>query len=223
VNFIEALHHIDTATLANAVERLEVRDRTDGYADLRLRRLVTQPRPMVGYAVTLRIDSTTPGRVVDNSGFRRFRAAILEATKPCVVVCQEAGPTPEKGCHMGDMVGTMLARNGVVGVVSGSGVRDLSGLGALGLSAFALGTVAAHGVYTITEVNVDVEVAGLRVRPGDLLHGDDSGLLSVPLGHDEQLLALVEQVRDQETERKRTADQGWRGWPSGAASSYDYQ
>jgi regulator of RNase E activity RraA len=203
--FIEALRGTDSATVANAIEGLGVRDRTEGYADLRLRCLISQPEPMVGYAVTFKVDSTTPGRTVEGSRFPAFVDAVSESPKPCVVVCEESGPEPLKGCHMGDVVGTRLAYMDVVGAVSGSGIRDLDGMRAVGLSGFALGTVVGHGVWTITDVNVEVEVAGLRVCPGDLLHGDGNGLVTVPTGHPSKLLALIEEVRSRESELRRSS------------------
>lgn len=210
--FIEALRQIDSATVANAIEGLEVRDRTDGYADLRLRRLVAQPEPMVGYAVTCRIDSTTPGPKTRESRYADLKAAVVDSPKPCVVVIEEAGPSPERGCHMGDTVGTALSKIGVIGVVSGSGIRDLDGLREVGLTAFAIGTVVSHGNFTILDVNVEVEVAGLRVRPGDLLHGNGDGLVSVPPCDPARLLELIESVQARESSAR-----------AGASSAAQYQ
>jgi regulator of RNase E activity RraA len=207
-DFIDALRGADSATVANAVEGLGARGRTQGYADLRLRCLVAQPRPMVGYAVTVRIDSTSPGGVPDNSRFGELLAAVGRSPKPCVVVCQEAGPAPEKGCHMGDVVGTRLSRLGVAGVVSGSGIRDLPGIRAAGLTAFALGTVVAHGVWTITAVGRPAEVAGLRICPGDLLHGNEDGLLTVPASRPDELLRLIDEVRLREARARSAASPG---------------
>ena len=210
--FVESLRRVDSATVADAIEGLEIRNRTEGYADLRLRNLVSQPEPMVGFALTVKIDSTSPDLTPDPSGFDHLRRELFAAPLPWVVVIEEAGPNPERGCHMGDVVGTMLARNGVVGIVSGSGIRDLDGLRQTGLSAFALGTVVSHGVWTITEAGGDVEVAGLRVRPGQLLHGDENGLVAVPAERPAELLDLIEKLRAHEAERRRTAGRGWTGW-----------
>jgi len=201
--FIAALRGVDSATVANAIEALGVRDPAEGYADLRLRCLVEQREPMVGYAVTVKVDSTTPGLTADRSRLSGLIAAVSQAPKPCVVVCEEAGPAPERGCHMGDVVATMLARNGVVGTVSGSGIRDLEGIRGLGLTAFALGTVVGRGPWTIMAVGADVEVAGLRVRPGDLLHGNRDGLLSVPGDQPAELLSHITAVQTKELQTKR--------------------
>jgi 4-hydroxy-4-methyl-2-oxoglutarate aldolase len=205
--FVEALEQIDTPTVANAIERLELRDTTEGYADLRLRRLVDQGKPMVGYAVTFKVDSTTPGMVADRSKLVELLAAVEASPKPCVVVCQEAGPRPERGCHMGDVIGTRLASIGAVGVVSGSGIRDLDGIRSVGLTAYALGTVAGRGSWTIAEVGGPVEVAGLEVRPGDLLHGDGDGLVHVPVDEPDRLLELIDETMAKESDsRTRVGD-----------------
>jgi 4-hydroxy-4-methyl-2-oxoglutarate aldolase len=196
--FITALRGADSATVSNAIEGLGVRGRTDGYADLRLRCLAATPEPMVGYAVTVTIDSTSPGRKPDSSRLADLLAAVEHSPKPCVVVCQEEGPAPERGCHMGDVVGTKLAQRGATGIVSGSAIRDVAGIRELGLTAFALGTVVSHGVWTISRVGVDVEVAGLRIRHGDLLHGNDDGLVLVPDGQPEELLRLIAEVQAKE-------------------------
>src|SRR5207248_2081715 len=142
-----------------AIFDLDVREPTEGYADLRLRCLVSQPEPMVGYAVTCKVDSTTTRLAPDPTvpGTLGLIAAVQASPQPCVVVVQEAGPVPERGCHLGDVVGTIVARNGAVGLVSGSGIRDLDGIRSVGLTAFALGTVVGRGVWTITEVGGEVE------------------------------------------------------------------
>jgi 4-hydroxy-4-methyl-2-oxoglutarate aldolase len=206
--FVEALEQIDSPTVANAIEQLELRDTTEGYADLRLRRLVDQGKPMVGYAVTFKVDSTTPGMVPDRTKLVDLLAAVEASPKPCVVVCQEAGPRPERGCHMGDVIGTRVASLGAVGVVSGSGIRDLDGIREVGLSAYALGTVAGRGSWSITEVGGPVEVAGLPVRPGDLLHGDGDGLVHVPVDQPERLLELIDETRAKEADSRTRAGDG---------------
>ena len=48
---IEALRKYDSPTIANAVEKFEMRDRADGYASLELRCQFPHYEPMVGYAV----------------------------------------------------------------------------------------------------------------------------------------------------------------------------
>ena len=59
---IETLREFDSATIANAIEHFEVRDPTTGYATSEL--VCQTPeiaKPMVGYAITCTLDTTTPG------------------------------------------------------------------------------------------------------------------------------------------------------------------
>src|SRR6185436_803509 len=42
------------------------------------------------------------------------------------------------------------------------------------------GVVVSHGYCRIEEMNVPVTVGGLRVQPGDLIHADANGIISIP-------------------------------------------
>ena len=57
------LRQVDSATIANAIEPFNVRDKTEGYLGSNVRSLFSDfSEPMVGYAVTVKGDSTTYGR-----------------------------------------------------------------------------------------------------------------------------------------------------------------
>ena len=57
-----------------------------------------------------------------------------------------------------------------------------------------------HGYIRVTAVGVPVTVAGLRVEPGDLLHADKHGVLSVPREGAPKLPSIAEQIRIEESE-----------------------
>ena len=40
--------------------------------------------------------------------------------------------------------------------------------------------MVSHGIPAIIDFDVPVEICGLTINPGDLLHGDESGLLTIP-------------------------------------------
>ena len=56
----------------------------------------------------------------------------------------------------------------------------------------------SHASFRIVCVSVPIQIHGLPILPGDLLHGDENGLLSVPAGHEKELAAAVDQVRSRE-------------------------
>jgi 4-hydroxy-4-methyl-2-oxoglutarate aldolase len=64
---------------------------------------------------------------------------------------------------------------------------------------FAAGFVVAHGTFNIEEVGTPVEIGGTVVRPGDLIHGDASGVTTIPLEIADRLYAECLKVRERET------------------------
>src|SRR5258708_38743590 len=100
---LEALRKIDSPTIANAIEAFDVRDRTEGYASLELRCLFPDLPPIVGYAVTCTVDSTSPGKRPPTALHDLF-AMVQAAPKPALVIMKHIGPDRLPGRHAGDVV-----------------------------------------------------------------------------------------------------------------------
>ncbi len=99
-----------------------------------------------------------------------------------------------------EVMATIFTRLGAAGLVSDSGVRDIAEVRALKFHYFARGTVSSHANFRIVRVGVPVQVQGLVIRPGDLLHGDENGVLLIPPSLEEALPAKVDAVRSMEGE-----------------------
>lgn len=195
---VAALTALDSPTVANAIERFKVRPRTQGYADRELRCQFPSRGSMVGYAVTCTADSTTEGRA-DGAGLRGLWDAIAASPGPVVVVIKDVGPDPRRGCHMGEVMATIARQLGAIGCVSDGGLRDVKEVEALGdFQYFCPGLVVSHGQPVILDINVPVEIHGLPIAPGDLLHGDANGLLVVPAAIAAEVPAACAEVRAEE-------------------------
>ncbi len=195
---LAALAAIDSPTVANAIERFKVRRRVDGYADRDLRCAFPAYGSMVGYALTCTADSTTEGRA-DGAGLLGLWAALEAAPKPAVLVIKDVGPHPARGCHMGEIMATTAKALGAVGCVSDGGLRDVREVEALGgFQYFCPGYVVSHGQPVILDIGVPVEIHGLPIATGDLLHGDVNGLLVVPDAIAGEVAAACGAVRDEE-------------------------
>ncbi len=203
---IEELVQIDTPTLSNAIELLEVRNRISGFADLNMRCLTPELGVLCGSAVTAQAVTMFPEPVQRDTALRNYIRICeeLEALPgPGVVVIQEVGPHPDFAVHCGDVMATLFQRFRGVGVVSDAGIRDLPELRELGFKAFARGLVASHANFEIVRVQVPVTVCGLMVEPGDLLHGDSNGLIKVPEEGREELSRLAAKVTERESGLQR--------------------
>lgn len=193
------LRSVDSPTVANAVEAFKVRDDTQGFVGMDVPCRTPEFGVMAGYAVTATADSMTPGRARDRRGLLKLFEAVAAAPKPSVLVIKNVGPKPTHACFLGDVIATITKRLGAVGIVTDGGVRDLEGVAPLGYHVFAAGLVVAHGTFNIEEVGIPVEISGTTVRPGDLLHGDASGVTTVPLEIADKLYAECLKVRERET------------------------
>ncbi len=178
---LQELQSIDSATLANAIEGFKVRDVVEGYVGTDIRCQFPDLGVMVGYAVTAVVDGTSPGRPPPpGEGHMQLFEALQAAPKPAVVVLEDRSPRTSHSCLFGDVFASIAHRLGAVGVVTNGGVRDLEGIRPLGFHVFAGGLVVAHGSYTVLEVNVPLTLSGVAIQPGELLHGDANGVITVP-------------------------------------------
>ena len=195
---VEYLLTVDTPTLANAIEQLNLRPRHEGFTPQEIRCLFPEMGRMCGWAVTAQVETVTQswptGREVLGELFR----AVSASPKPVVVVFQEVGGRVEFSAHCGEVLATVFKRLGGVGLVTDGGVRDIDEVRGVGFHYFARGTVASHANSRIVRVNVPIQVGGMVVRPGDLLQGDINGLVEVPQQKRDQLPATVDGIRTAE-------------------------
>jgi 4-hydroxy-4-methyl-2-oxoglutarate aldolase len=177
----ERLAAFDTPTIANVVETFAARDLTEGYAGMDVSCHTATRRPMVGYAVTLTFDSTTGGAPRPSRWFEMIELLQMAPT-PSVVVSQYIGSDRRRGCWIGDIVATLLHRLGAVGTVTDTGIRDIATIRERlpDFSVFAAGLVPSHGNGAVIDIGIPVSISGMLVRPGDIVHGDGNGLVTVP-------------------------------------------
>lgn len=176
---LDALRRIDSPTIANAIETFKIRPRVAGYVGMDIKCIFPQLPPMVGYAITCTADSTTEGRV--GIGFNELYKLLEKAPKPAVVVIKDVGNDILHSCHAGEVMSTTMKRLGAVGILTDGGLRDVREVGHLGgFHYFCPGLVVSHGNPICVSVLDEVEISGMKVKTGDLLHGDVNGVVHIP-------------------------------------------
>jgi len=195
---IEYLRTVDTPTLSNAVEELSVRPRTEGFAPLSIRCLFPEFGRMTGFAVTAQVETMTQMGTRAAPRFHELFEAIHKCPKPAIVVLQEIGAHRDYAAHTGEIMATISQRLGAIGIVSDCGVRDIPEVRALKMHYFARGAVASHAHYRVVAAGEPVQIEGMVVQPGDVLHGDENGLMVVPNCDWEALKKAVDKVRSTE-------------------------
>lgn len=105
----------------------------------------------------------------------------------------------------GELMATRAMQAGCVGSVLHGYSRDTRGLLRLGFATFSLGSYAqdqrARG--RVVDYRVPIEVAGVHIRPGDLVFGDLDGVVIVPrVVEQETITRALEKVRQEQSVRK---------------------
>ena len=178
---LDALRRLDTCTVSNAIETFGVRLRNAGFADSRVRCMFDDFPPMVGYAATAQMRSGEPP-IASRIYYDRtdWWNSILQVPAPRIVVLEDIDNPPGRGAFIGGMQAAILKALGCVGYVTDGAVRELPRIKDTGLQLFAGNVAVSHAYAHIFDFGSKVKVAGLEVHPGDLLHGDRHGLLSIP-------------------------------------------
>jgi regulator of RNase E activity RraA len=161
VNLIDRFRRIPAANVGDAMERLG--------AMTGIHSIWPNAR-LVGPAFTVWT------RAGDNSGIHR---ALELAEAGDVIVVNGEGDLSR--ALIGEMIGAKAAQCGVEGFVIDGAARDASGLAKLGMPAFARAVTPAgpykNGPYRIGAI---IAVGGVAISPGDLIIGDDDGIVVVP-------------------------------------------
>ena len=178
---LAALRQIDTCTVCNAIETFGVRLRNTGYADSSVRCFFPDLGPMVGYATTARLRSGDPR--IDGKNYHdrtEWWSEILRIPAPRIVVLEDMDRKPGTGAFIGDVHAAIIKSLGCVGYVTNGAVRELPSIHEMGIHLFAGESAVSHAYAHIFDLGATINVGGLLVRPGDLLHGDRHGVLTIP-------------------------------------------
>ena len=179
---LNALRQLDACTLANAIETFHERLRNEGFVDHTVRCLFPRFSPMLGYAATIKIRGslppTTDGTYIDRTDWWDY---ILSLPSPRVVVVQDVSSRRGLGSLVGAVHMNILRALNCVGVVTNGSVRDIPAAESDGFHLFAGSISVSHAYVHIVEIGTSVEVGGLTIKSGELLHGDVHGVQSIPL------------------------------------------
>src|SRR5512138_3356020 len=123
---LDRLRGFDTPTICNVIELFNIRSRSNGYMDSRIRACFPEMPPIVGYAATATFRSSAPPPpgmdVYDNIEVQVARFA--ELSGPPIVVFQDLDD-PSVSATFGEIMCTTYQTYGSVGLITSGAGRDL--------------------------------------------------------------------------------------------------
>ena len=200
---LRKLSALDTCTVSNAIERLNVRLRNEGFVSGEVRCRFPNLSPTIGYAATGRIRTASPPMThrcyYDRMDWWNYVASL---PKPTVMVVQDADQKPGLGAFVGEIHATIGLALNCAGCVTNGAVRDLQEVEALGFQLFAGSVAVSHAYAHIIDFGEPVEIGGLKIQSGDLIHGDRHGVLTIPVEIAAEVPAKASEILAEERELK---------------------
>ena len=189
VSDLDQLRALDSCTVSNAIERLQVRLRNEGFIVDAVKCQFPDLPPMVGYAATARIRTGAPPMAGNRCYYDRMDwwRYVASVPAPRVMVLEDMDRQPGVGAFVGEIHAVIGLALECSGCVTNGAVRDLDQIRALRFPLFADSVSVSHSYSHIIEFGEAVEIGGLKVQSGDLMHGDLNGVQIVPL----QIASLV--------------------------------
>lgn len=200
-NALAALTAFDTPTICNALEVLLPATRAHGYTTRPAHCGFPAMRPVVGFARTARIRArvapTLPaGKLLElRHGYYRY---IDAGPKPSLVLIEDLDtPDAGYGAFWGEVQSAIHRGLGALGLVTNGSVRDIDQW-APGFQFLAGSIGPSHAYAHVVEFGGEIDVLGMRVRSGDIVHADRHGAVVVPAEAVAGLPAAARQVAERE-------------------------
>jgi 4-hydroxy-4-methyl-2-oxoglutarate aldolase len=185
---------VDSPTIANAIEVLNIRDRTEGFLPGDIQCQFPELGVMLGTALTVEM-SNRPGPTPEKAGWWHMWEELEQCQRPNVLVIKDVSGEPERVAYAGEIMSRLATRLGAVGMVTDGALRDVAEAQAMGFHYFMKYPVVSHANFFVTRVGEPVDMGGEIVATGDLLHGDRNGIVVIPWSCLPDLPAAVDKIR----------------------------
>ena len=168
------------STLSKNIEEINTGMIVDAMAISGIKCGIVGVRPIKGFedvkifgpAVTVLFSAPHPGHPKLNN------YQIIRNSPPgCILVIDGKGLD---GHFTGDNQAECAKRQGFKGIVTYGGARDFAGFRKIGLPLYCTGSAVRLGELQISAYNVAIEIGNVIVKPGDIIFGDEDGVVSIP-------------------------------------------
>ncbi|MDB2390344.1 RraA family protein [Alphaproteobacteria bacterium] len=176
------LQQVDTPTVCNAIEVAQGKRGFDAFTRGTMQASDPQAPAIVGYARTAKISAQRPSDdPVDVVKARRkaYYQHMSNGEQPSIAVVEDVDFPDCVGAFWGEINTTVHKGFGVKGALTNGVMRDLGDLPA-GFPVIAGSIGPSHAFVHVTEIGEPVNIFGMAVKDGDLVHADRHGALMIP-------------------------------------------
>ena len=169
--------------MCNLIEIVAPERRGAGYTVQHLHCPFPDLPPMVGFAktVTSQAKDAVP---LGQAGYMQKRLDYLDyvacAPQPGIAVIQDLDDIVGYGAFWGEVQSNVHKALGCLGTITNGSIRDIPMI-APGFQMLAGSIAPSHAYVHVVDFGVDVNIHGMAVKSGDLIHADRHGAVVVPL------------------------------------------
>ena len=189
-----ALSEHDTPTICNALEVVRGARLSQGFTRQTMICAWPKLKPICGYARTAQIRAAGPSNQPPDAAKQLrqdYYRNLAAAPGPVITVLQDLDSQPGQGAFWGEVNTHIHHGLGVLGCVTNGSIRDLDVIQPdFQLIAGSVGPSHAH--VHVEAINVTVEIFGMIVNPGDVIHADRHGAVVFSVDELAQLPATVD-------------------------------
>ncbi len=179
----EFLRSVDTPTICNLLEIVAPERRGFGYTVRNLHCPFPDLPPMVGFAktVTMRAQDRV---ALGEAGYMNKRFDYLDyvssAPQPSIAVIQDLDDIVGFGAFWGEVQSNVHKALGCLGTITNGSIRDIPMIPP-GFQMLAGSLSPSHAFVHVVDYGTNVNIHGMAVNSGDLIHADRHGAVVVPL------------------------------------------
>ena len=206
----EFLRSIDTPTVCNLLEVVAPERRGFGYTVRHLHCPFPDLPPMVGFAktATMRTQDRVP---LGDAGYMNRRLDYLDyiaaAPQPSIVVIQDLDDIVGFGAFWGEVQTNVHKALGSLGTITNGSIRDIPQV-APGFQMLAGSIAPSHAFVHVVDYGTNVNIHGMAVKSGDLIHADRHGAVVVPPETIDGMKAAADKVAAKEAQIIEAARSG---------------
>ncbi|MDC0738664.1 RraA family protein [Cognatishimia sp. SS12] len=181
-SLLALMRSVDTPTVCNAIEVAQGKRGFNQFTRGTMLSSAPEDGAIVGYARTAKIAAVNPpteAPEVIKARRMAYYEHMASGPKPSVCVVEDVDYPDCIGAYWGEINVSIHKGFGIEGTLTNGVMRDLGDVPE-GYPVIAGSVGPSHGFVHVKEIGTEVEIFGMRVKEGDLVHADRHGAIVIP-------------------------------------------
>jgi regulator of RNase E activity RraA len=192
------LKSMDTPTVCNVIEMVAPERRGHGYTVKHLFCPFPDLPPIVGFAKTVTAKAKDKVSAGDYMAKRMdYLDYVASEPRPSISVIEDLDDDVGYGAFWGEVQSNIHKALGCLGVITNGSIRDIPMI-APGFQMLAGSLSPSHAYTHVEDFGIPVNVHGMKVNSGDLIHADQHGAVVVPLDIISKMKAALDELNARE-------------------------